>query len=78
MALVIKIINKPDDLIKIFKLRIEVFTFEQNCQSKKNLITKTILIQIVINLLLKKMVSALVLQEYLITQKIKLKLKGFA
>jgi predicted GNAT family N-acyltransferase len=31
MALVIRIINKPDDLIKIFKLRIEVFTFEQNC-----------------------------------------------
>ena len=31
MALVIRIVNKPDDLIKIFKLRIEVFTFEQNC-----------------------------------------------
>ena len=31
MALIIREINNSDDLIKIFKLRIEVFTFEQNC-----------------------------------------------
>ena len=31
MTLIIREINKSDDLIKIFKLRIEVFTFEQNC-----------------------------------------------
>ena len=31
MALIIREINNSDDLIRIFKLRIEVFTFEQNC-----------------------------------------------
>ena len=31
MNLIIKEINTPEDLIKVFKLRIEVFTFEQNC-----------------------------------------------
>ena len=31
MTLTIREIKNPDDLIKIFKLRIEVFTFEQNC-----------------------------------------------
>ena len=31
MTLIIREINNTDDLIKIFKLRIEVFTFEQNC-----------------------------------------------
>ena len=31
MKLIIREIKTPEDLIKIFKLRIEVFTFEQNC-----------------------------------------------
>jgi len=31
MNLIIREINKPDDLLKIFKLRIEIFIFEQKC-----------------------------------------------
>ena len=59
MTLIIREINKPDDLIKIFKLRIEVFTFEQNCpieeefDNNDNLDSDSVL-----NLLLKKIMSA--------------------
>ena len=52
---------------------IEVFAFEQNCPIEEEFDTKTILIQIVSNLLLKKMMSALALQNILLPKnKIKI------
>ena len=68
MALIIREINNSDDLIKIFKLRIEVFTFEQNCPIEEEFDFTIILILSLLNLLLKKIVSALELQESLITK----------